>query len=96
MQLTFTPIRSDDPLELTREGDALIINGQRLDFAQLAPGASAPLEELDCPLIARDPHRDADGVLHVTVMLPYGPGTSSERAKPGTLTVARDGPIALP
>lgn len=96
MHLTFTPIRMDQSLEIAREQDTLIVNGQRLDFSQLAAAATLPLEDLDCAWIARDPYRDADGVLHLTVMLPYGPDAAPARMQPSELTVTGDGPVPLP
>ncbi|MCJ7874811.1 hypothetical protein [Phaeobacter sp. J2-8] len=42
MQITFSPMRSDARLVLSRVGDVLTLNGEAFDFSQLPEGATLP------------------------------------------------------
>ena len=51
---------------------------------------------IDCPWICGDIHRDATGELIVPVTLPHLAEASEARRFPEPITVATDGPVALP
>ena len=95
MQITLSPVRSDETLALSRAGDVLILNGQVFDFGPLPDGATLPAEAIDSDWIV-GPVSRIDGELHLTLRLPHGPNPSEAVAFPAPIHVAEDGPIALP
>lgn len=95
MQLTFTPQRSDEPLELERSGNALIINGQPFDFAELAEGEVLPADAVSSPWVIGDVTR-ANGELQLRLLLPLGANASAAACFPQSLSVLADGPVELP
>lgn len=92
MQITLIPQRRDDGLTLRREGDILSLNGVTLDFAPLPEGALLPAEAVPGDWLAGPVERVA-GVLHLSILLPYGPG---QTPAPAVLRLEGDGPVALP
>ena len=95
MQITFTPVRSDDPLVLERAGDCLVINGESHDFSHLSEAAPLSFEDHGCPWIVSDVIR-RDGLIHLTVMLPYGAHMAQQPPIMQTVQVDADGPVTLP
>ena len=95
MKITFTPAREDSFITLARDGDALIVNGLRFDFADLPDGADLPAVAVQTPYITGTVTR-ADGQLSLTVRLPHGKNAPHEAKFPDPITVDVDGPIALP
>jgi hypothetical protein len=97
MIITFSPIRSDDTLELSRADDVLTVNGQTLDFGPLPEGGQLPAVATGCPwfvpgsLITR-----AGGQLHLVLYLPHGAAAPEARRFPQPVTVTLNGPIMLP
>jgi hypothetical protein len=103
MILTLIPIRMDARLTLVREGETLVVNGERLDLS--AATGDAPLD-----LSARDgagdpvaPHpwivgpvTRREGRLHLAVLLPHGPDAPESARFPAPLALEADGPVALP
>lgn len=98
MIITFLPSRSDEVLTLERRGDALAVNGEVIDFSDLAEGET---RELECDWLARPVTREG-GVLQISVRFPHGPvpfpppPEADVMLFPGPLSVTEDGPIALP
>ncbi len=95
MQITFTPVRSDDLLVLERAGDGLMINGQIHDFSHVSEAIPLSFEDHGCPWIVSDVIR-RDGQIHLTVMLPYGAHMARHPPATATLTIEADGPVSLP
>lgn len=95
MKITLSPMRSDVPLTLAREGDTLTINGETFDFSDLAEGATLTREAVACDWLASDVER-IGGVLHLTLILPHGPNAPEETRFPAPITVEDDGPIEIP
>ena len=95
MQLTFSPIRSDASLTLSRTGDMLCVNGVALDFAALPEGATLPSAAVDSPWIIGDVTR-LDGVLHIALLLPHGADMSDDIRFPAPIALSGDGPVTLP
>lgn len=95
MHITLSPSYSGEPLTLAREGSALIINGERFDFGPLKEGDVLPRADVACDMLESDVTR-IDGVLHLTLRLPYGEGAPQETRFPEPLLVTQDGDIALP
>lgn len=95
MHLTFSPMRRDDRLSLSRAGDVLTINGVAFDFGPLPDGATLPRAAVDCEWLA-GPVERIGGVLHLTLILPHGPNAPEATRFPEPITVTGDGPITLP
>lgn len=95
MHITLSPVRMDESLTASREGDVLILNGEYFDFSPLTEGATLPAEAIDSEWIA-GPVSRIDGVLHLTLRLPHGPNPSQAEAFPEPIHVTEDGPIQLP
>lgn len=95
MNITLSPIRTDELLTVTRAGDVLSINGQAFDFGPLPDGATLPVEAIDSPWFAGAVSR-VNGVLHLTLRLPHGANPSPAVAFPEPVTVTADGPVPLP
>lgn len=95
MQITLSPVRSDDALTLEKQGDTLTVNSESYDFSQLADGETLPGEAIDSPWFA-GPVERISGELHLTLRLPHGPNASEAERFPEPITVTEDGPIALP
>lgn len=95
MNLTFSPIRRDDRLTLSRMGDVLIINGQAFDFTDIPEGASLPREAITSGWIAGDVSRE-NGELTIPLILPHGAQARAETLFPDPITLTKDGPVSLP
>ncbi len=93
MILTLSPMRRDETLTLAREGEALVVNGQRVELAGVATAVDAAA--FGCEWIVGEVRR-ADGALHLTVILPHGPEAPEAQRYPAPLAVEFDGPVALP
>lgn len=50
MQFSFSPVRRDDTLELSKSGDVLTIKGEVYDFTSLPEGATLPRGAVSCEL----------------------------------------------
>lgn len=95
MHITLSPVRSDTPLSLERQGDRLVFNGDPLDLSPIPEGATLPAAATGCPWIVGEVTRMA-GVLHLTLVLPHGPDAPPETLFPAPLLLSQDGPVALP
>jgi hypothetical protein len=95
MNLSFAPIRHDQPLQVARHGDVLTVNGTDFDFGPLPEGALLPREAMDSPWFAGPVERNG-GVLQITLLLPHGADAPSQTLFPDPLRLAKDGPIELP
>lgn len=94
MHITFTPMRRDDQLSLSKSGDMLTINGEVFDLSGIPDGATLPQSAMPCDWLASDIER-IGGVLHLTLILPHGPRAPQETLFPQPLS-AQDGVIDLP
>lgn len=101
MQITLSPQRRDDTLELARSGDVLTINGAPLDLSGIPEGATLPAAAIDCEWIA-GPISRTDGELQLSMILPHGPiphpapPEAAAITHPAPITISADGPIILP
>ncbi len=95
MKLTFSPMRRDDPLIVSRTGDVLTLNGDILDFGPLPDGATLPRDAIDCDWLADDVTRES-GVLTVPLILPHGANAPKATRFAGPITLTSDGPVPLP
>lgn len=95
MRISFSPMRHNDVLAVTKVGDVLIINGETLDFSALPDGATLPAGAVSCEWVT-GPIERIDGEIHLTLILPHGANPSPSVAFPEPITVTADGPITLP
>lgn len=95
MKLELSPIRTEQRLTASVEKDALTLNGQRIDFADLPAGGVLPKDEFACDWIAGDVSRDAEGLLTIPLMLPHGPHAPNETLFPQPVVVKK-GKVRLP
>ena len=95
MELSFSPIRSDAPLRLERQGDVLVVNGIAHDFTPLPDGGILPRAAVAGDWLASDVTRQ-DGRIRLTVLLPHGPDPGAAQGFPAPLRLDHDGPVALP
>lgn len=94
MKLIFSPIRSDETLDLSVKGDILLINGEELDLSVVPEGAVVPMGAVDNRFIIGQIFRQ-DGELHVELMLPHGPQASDAARFPEPITIS-EGDVELP
>jgi hypothetical protein len=95
MNITFSPVRSDELLSLQKSGDTLIINGESFDFSPMSSGDTLPLSAIESDWFAADVEM-IDGELVVALLLPNPVNYSPEQAFPVPLQNVADGLIALP
>ena len=81
-------------LSLSVDVDTLTIDGTALDFAPLDEGDTLPADAVEHDGIVGDVTRQ-DGEIHVTVLLPIGPGASEAARLPEPIH-ATGGPVTLP
>lgn len=95
MNLSFSPIRQDERLALSKSGDVLTINGTPFDFSPLPEGAALPAGATGCPWIIGAVTRQ-DGHIYLTLRLPHGANAPQETRFPAEIVQTEDGDIALP
>ena len=95
MQINLSPVRSNEPLAISRAGDVLTINGEPFDFTQLPEGATLPATAVGSDYFVDTVER-IGGELHLTLRLPHGPNPSQAVAFPQPIIVTVDGPVELP
>lgn len=95
MRISFSPQRRDDTLTLEKTGDRLRINGELFNFGPLADGDTIPAGAVPSNWIT-GPVERIDGEIRLTLILPHGPNPSHAVAFPALITVAEDGPVAIP
>jgi len=95
MLVILTPQRRDEKLEVIKEGEALILNGDRFDFSFIKEEERFSTDQLDTRWLFGDATR-VNGELQITVILPHGANPSNEAAFPRPIRVEEDGPVRLP
>ncbi|EPX84479.1 hypothetical protein ruthe_02159 [Rubellimicrobium thermophilum DSM 16684] len=103
MIITLVPVRMDSTLTLIREGETLIINGERVDLSAAAEGAPLDLSQRDEAGDVVVPHpwiigpvERRVGRLHLSLLLPHGADAPEAVRFPAPLAVEADGPVPLP
>lgn len=87
MKISLSPTRHETPLNASRKGDVLTLNGTKVDLSTYRDG--------DNPWISGQPEKKA-GEWSLTLVLPHGAKAPAETLFPKLLRVAGDGRIALP
>lgn len=95
MHITLIPQRRATPLTVTRNGDILTLNGETFDFSPLPDGATLPREAIASNWFA-GPVERIEGVLHLSLIVPFGPSAPPQTINPAPLTLTGNGPVTLP
>lgn len=95
MKIILSPMRMDEQLTLSRDGDKLWVNGEECDLGPLLEGATLPREAIDSKWFAGQVDR-VDGELVVTITLPHGPNAPESTRFPQPMQVDYNGVIELP
>lgn len=95
MKIVLSPQRRDDVLVLEKDGDALIVNGERFDFSPIGDGDTLPAIAIFSSFFADRVER-VGGELELTVLLPLPANYSHEQAYPAPLLNVADGLVGLP
>ncbi|MFJ3121030.1 hypothetical protein ACIPI6_31385 [Pseudomonas protegens] len=96
----FSPVHAPDWTPLRSvfvEGLTITINGEPFDFSPLGKGYELSLQAIGSPLFADKAVMSADGVLAVTLLMPYDEATATGAIRfPEPVTVTADGPVDIP
>lgn len=96
MILKLYPQRWDnEPYELVKSGDSLLINGEEFDFSPLTDGAEIPASAVASKWFMSKAER-VGGELILIVIYPIPANYSPEQSVSIELTDVPDGPVALP
>jgi len=95
MIIRLSPQRRNETLKLEKDGDAIIINGERFDFHNLEEGARIERGDIESEYICGSVSK-IKGKVHLTVILPHGKNASRERRFPDLIIDPPDGVIDLP
>lgn len=95
MKINLSPQRRDDTLTVTKQGDALTINGTEYDFTELPDGGSLPAEAVDSDFVVGTVER-VNGELELTFTLPHGANASESARFPEPIINPADGELELP
>lgn len=100
VQIRFSPVYTDrfPRLEsVTTDGYTITINGAEFDFSPLENGYELSLEAIGSPLFADKAVMSADGVLAVTLLMPYDEASATDAIRfPEPVTVTAGGPVDIP
>lgn len=88
IHLLLIPVRMDDPLTISAEGETLIFNGEGVALEDI-PAAIA------CSWIVGTPAPVPDGWV-VEIILPHGADAPEETRFPASILISQDGPVNLP
>ncbi|MGU5533808.1 hypothetical protein [Aeromonas caviae] len=98
MKIKLSPVRMDDQLSASVDGDKITINGEVFDFAPLQEGAILPADAVQNDWIMGDVRR-IYGEIHLTLRLPHGMNAPHETRFPAAFYEAMtvtNGPVPLP
>ena len=95
MKINLSPVRLDEPLDLSVTGDVLVLNGEVLDLSGIPEGATLPADAIASDWVVGDVTRES-GDLCLTLRLPCGRDAPEETRFPQPITITEDGPVDLP
>lgn len=95
MRIKLQPVRQDETLEVIKDGNALIVNGEVFDFSPMSDGDTLPFGAITSTWFPADVEH-IGGELVVTLRLPNPWNYSPEQAFPVDLVDVTDGPVAFP
>lgn len=98
--IQFSPVCTDGLPTLKSisiEGYAITINGELFDFSPLEKGYELSLEAIGSDRFADKAVMSTDGVLAVTLLMPYDEATATHAIRfPEPVTVTADGQVDIP
>lgn len=95
MKITLKPQVCESRPSYEKDGDALIIGGDRFDFSPLPDGAILPEEAINSRWFPEDIKR-VDGELQVTLIVPFSPWQRDVLGERLVIENPADGPLQLP
>lgn len=94
MIIRWTPVRSDDPFEVSVAGDVLTINGENFDFGPLEENSVLPYEAINSIYFTGEATRiGGQIVVDVVLFLKYEASEAARFPQPQTVG---DGPVEYP
>lgn len=100
IEVKFSPVYTDRLPRIESasvEGYAITINGATFDFSPLEKGYELSLEAIGSELFADKAVMSAEGVLSITLLMPYDEATATEAIRfPAPVTVTTNGPVDIP
>lgn len=94
-KINLSPQVREGTLAVSKSGEALIVNGETYDFAQLTEGSTLPAEAIDSEYFVGEVKRE-NGDIELTLLLPIGINATEEQRFPQPLEVTSDGAVTLP
>lgn len=97
MIIRLSPQWSTRPFLVEKDGDAIIVDGDRYDFGPLLEGDVLPLEAVSGAekWLVSDVVRE-NGHITFTMVLPHGSNAPGTTLFPEPITVAQNGPVVMP
>jgi len=95
MKITLSPQRREDTVTITKQGDALTINGTDYDFTDLPEGGTLPADAVDSEYVIGSVNR-VNGELELTLLLPHSADASEAARFPEPIIDPVDGEVELP
>lgn len=95
MRINLTPQLTDKCLIVVKEGNTLILNGDRFDLSPMTEGSTLPGSAINSEWFAGDVEM-IDGEINVTLLLPNPANYSQDQAFPQPLLNVPDGLVSLP
>ncbi len=98
--VSFSPVYATDWKRLESvsvKGYKITINGELFDFSPLEKGYELSLEAIGSRLFADKAAMSAEGVLSITLLMPYDEATATNAIRfPEPVTVTAPGPVDIP
>lgn len=98
MQITITPVRAAPdgaPIQVTKSGDTLLLDGEEFDFSALPDGATLLADDIPSDYIVGDVQR-VNGEITLKLISYYGPNAPETSKIEDVLDVQDDGDIEMP
>ncbi|RRW68250.1 hypothetical protein EGJ53_00405 [Pseudomonas fluorescens] len=95
MKINLTPQRRDDTLEVIKQGNTLVVNGETFDFSPMADGDTLPATAISSLWFLNNVEC-IGGELELTLLFPNPWNYSQEQAFPVPLVDVPDGPVVFP
>lgn len=95
MKINLSPQRRDDSLEVVKNGNVLILNGESFDFTRMVDGDTLPASAISSPFFVGNVD-NIGGELELTLILPLPANYSQAQAFPEPLINVSDGPVVFP
>lgn len=95
MTLELRPCHRVFPITYVVLGEALVVDGEIFDFAQLGEGEVLPRSAVSGQWLQSDVER-VGGVLRMAILMPYLEPASEAVRFPAPVEMVSDGPVPLP